>query len=257
MTIQEIERSFLEKTCAEIRLVSEGADRYRVNTPFLFEDGDHLVIVLKQEENRWILTDEGHTYMHLTYDIEEKDLLEGNRQKIISNALSMYKIEDRDGEIITKIRDEEYGNALYSFIQALMRITDVTYLNRETVRSTFMEDFRKIIEENVTETRAKFEWHDKDRDPQGLYTVDCRINGMAKPYFIFALTNDDRTRDATITLWQYENWKIPHQSLAIFEEQEEINRRVLARFSDVCDKQFSSLVPNRDRINSYLKEIIV
>ena len=35
--------------------------------------------------------------MHLTYDIDEKDLHKGTRQKTISNALSMFQIEDREG----------------------------------------------------------------------------------------------------------------------------------------------------------------
>ena len=42
-------------------------DRYQVFTPFLFDDGDHLVIVLKRNNSHWVLSDEGHTYMHLTY----------------------------------------------------------------------------------------------------------------------------------------------------------------------------------------------
>ena len=61
MTVETIERDFREKVCDKIRLASEGLDRYRVFTPFLFEDGDHLAIVLKREQSRWVLTDEAHT----------------------------------------------------------------------------------------------------------------------------------------------------------------------------------------------------
>ena len=66
-----------------------------------------------------------------------------------------------------------------------------------------------------------------------------------------ALLNDDQTRDATITLHQFEKWEMPFNSLAIFSDQESINRKVLARFSDVCDKQFSSLTSNQDRNRTF------
>jgi hypothetical protein len=79
---------------------------------------------------------------------------------------------------------------------------------------------------------------------------------MAKPLMVFALPSDDKVRDATISLLQFERWKIPHRSLGIFEDQEEVNRKVLARFSDMCEKQFSSLGTNKDRIAAYLQEAI-
>jgi len=256
MTLETIERNFREKVCAKIRLACEGVDRYRVFTPFLFEDGDHLAIVLRRDDASWVLTDEGHTYMHLTYDLDEKDLQRGTRQKIITNALSIFRIVDREGELLLRVSNGEFGDALYSFIQALMKVTDVSFLSRERVRSTFMDDFRAMMESTVPEERRTFDWKDPVRDPQAMYTVDCRINGMTRPLFVFALPNDDRVRDTTIALLQFEKWGIPQRSLSIFEDQESINRKVLARFSDVCEKQFSSLGTNRDRIARYLQDVM-
>ena len=90
MTIETIEREFHDKVSGKIRLAFEGIGRYRVFTPFLFEDGDHLAIVLRKERVRWVLSDEAHTYMHLTYDLDEKDLQRGTRQTIIANVLSTF-----------------------------------------------------------------------------------------------------------------------------------------------------------------------
>lgn len=254
MNLDTIERDFREKVSEKLRLESEGINRYRVFTPFLFEDGDHLSVILKKEDGYWVLTDEGHTYMHLTYDLDEKTLQQGTRQKIISNALSMFSVQDRGGEILIPIQNEQYGNALYSYIQALLKITDISYLSRERVRSTFMEDFWAFMEETVPAHRREFDWHDQLHDPEGKYPIDCRINGMLRPVLVQALPNDDKTRDATITFLQYEKWGVPFRSLAIFEDQEEINRKVLARFSDVCEKQFSSLGANKDRIKRFIEE---
>ena len=256
MTVEAVTKDFRQKVCDQVRVEAEGVNRYRVFSPFLFEDGDHLVIVLKREKGGWVLSDEGHTFMHLTYDLDERDLQRGGRHKVITNALSAFSVADRNGELILTINDDQYGNALYSFIQALLKISDVTYLSRERVRSTFIEDFQTFIKENIPDQRVQFEWHEPQHDPGNRYTVDCVVSNGTIPIFIYALTNDDKVTDTTINLLMFEKWGLRFRSIGVFEDQEEINRKVLAKFSDVCEKQFSNLPGNKDRILKYVQESV-
>lgn len=253
MQIEAVVKDFRSKVCEQLRLAPEGEDRFRVFTPFIFEDGDHLAVVLKRIDDHWALSDEGHTFMHLTYDIDEKDLRSGSRQRIITNALSSFDVSERSGELVATVHDGRFGDALYSFVQAVLKIADVSFLTRERVKSTFLEDFRSFIEERVPKAKRVFEWHHPDHDPEGLYAVDCRIETISQePLFVYALQSDDKVKDATIGLHQFERWGVPCSGVGVFENQEEINRKSLARFSDVCDKQFSDLATNKERLTRYL-----
>ena len=139
MSTDAIERDFKAKVCEKVQIAPEGLERFRVFTPFIFDDGDHLSIVLKKDGEGWILSDEGNTYMRLTFDIDEQDLREGKRRAIIANALSLFDVEDRDGELVIRVRDGMYGDALFSFVQAILKIADVSYLASERVQSGISE----------------------------------------------------------------------------------------------------------------------
>ena len=256
MSISTIEQDFIDKVSTQISLSADGTDRFRVLTPFQFEDGDELVIVLKKEGKRWLLSDEAHTYRHLAYDIDEKLLYSGNRWKLISKARAMFEVEDRNGELILDVSDQDYGEALYDFVQALLKITDVSYLSRERVKSTFMEDFHALLHEKVAPARMDFGWHDPERDPSGKYTVDCRINGMPEPFLVYALANDNKARDATIALRCFKDWGMQFNSVGIIKDEKAISRRVLERFRDVCRFNFTDINKSRGIIGQYLDENI-
>lgn len=256
MSITQIEQSLRQGISSQVRLVAEGTQRYRVLTPFLFDDGDHVSLLMRREDSRWVVADEANTFMRLTYDLEERAIQEGTRQKLIACALSSFGVENRGGELRTEVVDDGFAGAVLSMIQAILRVSDVSYLAREHVRSTFMDDFRSLLETSLPDERRDFDWHDPHRDPQAVYTVDCRINGMPRPVFVHALAGDNNTRDATIALHQFENWGLSFLPVAVFEDQEGIGRKVLARFSDVGGKQFSSLRGNEDRISGFLQQLV-
>ena len=62
--------------------------------------------------------------MRISFDIDVQELLRGPRQKIIAKTLAEFRIEDRDGELLLELSGGQYGDALNSFIQALLTITE-------------------------------------------------------------------------------------------------------------------------------------
>ena len=66
MNTEDLLVSFKKAVCDAVEIVPRG-NKYVVQVPFTFADGDHYVVMLAQEGDRWVLTDAGHTFMHLSY----------------------------------------------------------------------------------------------------------------------------------------------------------------------------------------------
>jgi hypothetical protein len=256
MNIESIRDDFKSRVCEQVDLQPEGEDRFLVVTPFRFEDGDHFGIFLKRENGGWILSDEANTLMHLSYQLDEHDIDSGNRGEIIESSLAGFSVRNRSGELIIPVSEGRFGDALFNFVQALTKVTDVSFLSRERVRSTFLEDFRAFLRSRVPPERLEFDWTDSHRDRARNYLVDARINHMPRPLLVYALPSDEKVNVATISLLMFEKWGIPFQSLAVFEDQESIASKPLARFTDVCEKMYSNLEGNKDRIAEYLDRLL-
>jgi hypothetical protein len=261
MISHDIIQAFKESACGEIDLASGGLNRYLVQVPFTFMDGDHYVVILRQEGQNWILSDEGHTLMHLSYELREREYEAGNRRKIIDEVLTSYQIINRDGELVLPIPEGRYGDALFTFIQAITRITDMTFLDRATVKSTFREDFNNLVTERAKEAGIQtltFGYTHPVKDPQGKYPVDVRLNGVtSQQVLMFAVGNDDQCQTATIVLLQWEKWEEKFHSIAVFRDQTEINRQYLARFSDVAGRQLQNLDSAKERLYKDFSDLIL
>lgn len=244
---------FRRKVCEEIAIEQEGTNRFIVYTPFMFDDGDHFVVLLRQDDAGWFVTDEGHTLMHLSYS--GVNVTQGNRGRIVEESLAAHGVQNREGELLIPVPGDRFGDALYSFLQALSRVATVTQMTQERVASTFVEDFSRVVLSIVPEERAQFDWHDPTRDPEAIYSVDCRINGMPMPCFVFAVNSDAKCSYATVTCLMFEKWGVPFRSVAIFEDQTKIARKSLAQLTNVVGRQFSSLGV-QERIKLHFDEIL-
>jgi len=133
MDDQELIKVFRKKVYDSFDLIQGGLDRFLVKTPFTFEDGDVMKVVLARDDKGWYLTDEGHTFMHISYD--EVGIESKTRRRLLDQVLATYMVENKEGELRTQLRMDQMGDLLISFLQALTRISDLTYLTREHVRT--------------------------------------------------------------------------------------------------------------------------
>ncbi len=249
MNDQDILRVFKEKVCQEVEIAKQGLDRYIIYTPFAFDDGDHYVVLLKRENSSWLLTDEGHTFMHLSYG--GVDVLSGQRGEMVKESLATAGMENRSGEIRLKIPGDQFGDALFSYLQVLNRVQSTALWTRDRVSSTFQEDFRALMRDSVPADKLQFDYADAAHDPGGTYRVDSRIVGARGDWFVFAVANNDQCRNATITCYHFEKLKRPFFGAVVYENQESLASRALAQISDVVGKQFSSL-GQHDRIKQFI-----
>lgn len=227
--------------------------RAAVLSPFTFDDGDRFPVVITEHDGAWQLSDEGGVALHLSYDDIAFD--KGNRALLIAAIAQRHGLVVRDWELLRVVPRPLAAEDVLDFLHALARVNDVEFLARDVVASTFAEDVRRFFIARVSARAVGFDFVVADHDPQGRYKVDIAVRrGARPPLFIFAPGTDSKVKDATITLLKMQTWGVQHESMVVFEDQEQIGRSPLARLSDVVGKQFASLRGNEDRIARFLQE---
>lgn len=117
-----IESELRGKIGEAFHILQEGLYRYRIFTPVQFNDGDHLAIVMKKIDDEWVLSDEGHTYMHLGYRVTSTTLDAIVNSTMVKDTLLKLSVENKDLEFIVKLETTQYAPAIHKLIHVLLSI---------------------------------------------------------------------------------------------------------------------------------------
>ena len=98
---------------------------FRVHHPFYFDDGDHLGLMLKKVDGYWAASDGGHFFFHLGIFMEDEVLHSGECKKYVDRCRTMFDIEDRDGELIRFVEENDFGEAISDMLQFFVRAMHV------------------------------------------------------------------------------------------------------------------------------------
>lgn len=252
MTLDALERNVRAAVGSAIEFEPMREDAARVHVPFVFADGDQLVIRLRWSPDgalEW--TDFGHTYMHLSYALDLDTLDSGPRAAIVESALRRFNIEDRSGELVKPTTETRAGTDLYLFCQGLIEIADLRTHTQAKIASTFRADLDTLITAEFG-ARVRSRWHDEHRDPAGNYRIDYLINGLPRPIALFGIANDAQASSATIALLKLREWGVDMFSTAVQADPKSLSTVASARLMDAVDKQWSALAGHEDAIVSYI-----
>ena len=256
MDTDTIEKLAAKSISGAVTLDRRGLNDYRVNLPFTFADGDNLKVILKQEANgKWLLTDEAHTFMYLSYhdmEIEESEL----KQRLFENILQSHNMTEQNGRLVMPdIAIEDIGAAIFTFSQALLKVGDFSMWRSEGIKNLFMENFRQILPECIGGRGYSFNYHYQKFDPDGIYPIDCLILGKRNSVHVYAVNSDSKAKDAIISMRYYDGTSLMIPSCVIFDPAANIRKKSRIQVSDAADKTISSLEGAPENLPRFLDKV--
>lgn len=239
------ETTLCAQLCANVSLVTRTDGVTMLDTPFSFPDGDHYPIYLSETGTGGIrLSDGGHTLMHLSYENDIDKFFEGTRNVLMEQTIAQQRVGyDADkGAFFVDASMEHLADAVFRLGQAITRVYDLTFLNRSHVASTFYDDLQERIKSVIPEEKIKRDYSVPGLPGAENYPVDFFIETNGKtPLFLYGVPSRDKARLVTIFLQYLIQHDIKFDSLIVFDNQEEIPRKDLARLSNVGGEMIASL----------------
>jgi hypothetical protein len=251
---EKIEQILCERLCAQVRLVPRENGLVMLDTPFTFPDGDHYALYLESIDTGGIrITDNGHTFMVLSYENDVDAFHAGTRDRLREMILTDLGVQEMEGCLSVESSTEDVAKNVFRLGQAITRLYDLTFLNRTRVASTFYEDLKRTLQTVVPLERIQENYVVPNIPQFENYPIDFRIEAPTQLFVMGITIGRDKARLATIILLYLLRNNVEFDSLLVFEDQATVPRADLARLSNVGGEQVASLDAHDDLARKVLR----
>ncbi len=256
MNTNDLESRLCRALCGSVTVHQSAAELWRVDTPWVFPDGDSYSIYISPAPTGGLrISDQGLTMMRLSYENDLNKLREGTRGRLLAQVLIDGGLTEDEGEFFLDSTAEDLGANVLRLGQALTRVHDLTFLNRARTESTFYEDLREKLQTLVGSDRLTESYVVPGVVSGRDYPVDWFIRGGAAPLYLFGVPNKDKARLATIILQHLIASKQDFNSMIVYQNMAEIARPDLSRLTNAANDMIDSLDATDDFERKLLRRV--
>lgn len=230
---------------------------FQLFLPYYHEDGDMIDLFIQTFWDNIVLTDFWKTMMRLSY---YTDLDSPTKKKLLDNIISSYYVKYEEWKLVIVVDSIENIFAyVMELITVIIKISDISYLKQERVKSMFYEYFDNFMIKDLSiKLNAKVE---KDYVPpfdqkKEYITPYAILKKNKPPLLFFPVLNDDRCKDSIMTLLYYKTNNFPNKSIVVFNDFSEVNTKNSWKLIDIADRPLSSFDSNKEKILEYTSELL-
>ena len=188
-----------------------------------------------------LLSDRGHTLLHISYSQDIESLYDGSRSVRREQIIKDNGVNDNDGVFSIESDEKDLAGDLFKFSQCLTQIYDLAYVSQERTEQTFYFELERILQSCINGSELQQNYIPSE-DPKNLYSVDYHVKSRRnKSVYVYGIHNSDKARLVTINLQHFQIEGLDFDSLIVFENQQQVSRKDVARVSDVASNQVYSI----------------
>ncbi|MDJ0767136.1 MAG: DUF1828 domain-containing protein [Ilumatobacter sp.] len=200
--------------CREFDVVEIDGGSAAVVTPFYRPDGDGMTVVVERRDDRWIVSDLGHTQSW--FDIEGFDVTEG-RHVILDRIGTRFRGQWDGSAFALELDSPPTVEDIAGFVHMLAEAHAIPEIQRRVDLGA--ERFRTTARARVQQRlrfgdRAQLNWNPPE-DQQRLFPTDLWIPSERAPVAAFFAASDDKINQTVIIADQYRDWSLDLQPLIL------------------------------------------
>lgn len=213
-----------------------------ISLPLSDRDGDNFPIYLNEIPGGYRLSDAAGALMRLSYDNDIENLLKGTRGKLFYQILNECDVLEDDGELYKDISANNLLEELFIFTKCLSRVSDLALWTRSRTKSTFYDDLKNTLVQNLPKSAKLKENYVVQNIPNADdYIIDYYVD-LPTPLYIFGVDTSNKTRLTTIILQHLRKHSVEHfNSLIIFQDSDSIPKKDFKRLLNAANDVVTSI----------------